>query len=116
MDLAWMFGTVSAFWGWLVPPDNQPMWNCTWDRAERAFSDGVIRLWVDKLALVSDSPQPAAGVWPAQTELAGARINLKIGNTTILTGFRKPFCEWWATAYERIRSAQGVHLPTGAKS
>ena len=109
MDLAWMFGTVSAFWSWLVPPDGAPQWNCTWGVRERSFSDGVIRLWASLAASRGRGRGPAfqGGAWPAQASASGARINLKVGNAMVLRGFRRAQCSWWATAYARIRASQG---------
>ena len=97
---------VSAFWRWLVPPDGAAHWNCTWSARERSFSNGVIGLWASLAGSRGRAP-PAGGAWPAQAEASGARINLKIGDTKVLRGFRKPFCSWWATVYTRIRKAQG---------
>ena len=108
MDLSWMFGTVSGFWPWIRPPNGASDWaaTCEWNetaRGERTFSDAVIRLWVQQASVGNRTLAPGAG-WPAQQDAADvpagrARLNLRLGNLTVLKGFRAAQCGWGKMAW-----------------
>ena len=102
MDLSWMFGTISTFWDWERPPGGAQCWNCSWPASERAFSNSVIRAWVH-VAATGRMPEDAA--WPTWEPSHRRRLNLRISNTTALAEFRQPFCDWWRSAYARLRAA-----------
>eukprot|EP01052_Picozoa_sp_SAG31_P053276 SAG31_NODE_13576_length_860_cov_0.918528_1_plen_235_part_10 len=53
MDLSWMFGTISGFWPWVVPPNHAEFWRCTWSPQERGLSDRAISMWVQQAANAS---------------------------------------------------------------
>ena len=100
MDLAWMFGTVSAFWSWLVPPDGASHWNCSWSPVERNFSNFLIRTWAQQATPMG----VAATVWPQFSRDNHERLNLDFGNITVIRNFRRRYCDWWSSAYQRVRN------------
>merc|ERR1711865_653884 len=111
MELSWMFGTVSGFWPWIVPPEGAPAWNCSWAADEKASSNAAVSLWVHRAlgsggtaASAQDSEVP---LWPQHSAANRSRLNLKVANITVLDRFREPYCKWWSTVYARIRKAQG---------
>lgn len=126
MELSWMFGTVSGFWSWIVPPNSSREWNCSWGADERAFSTSAISLWVQQALGSGDVGTSASGsgsgggggggggggngvlpLWPKHTAQNRSRLNLKVGNISVLNRFREPYCNWWSTVYTRIRKSQG---------
>lgn len=102
MDLSWMFGTISGFWPWVIPPNHAERWSCSWSQEERGFSDQAISFWVQQAASAPDTAS-----WPPHTAKSRSRLNLRFGNITSITNFRKTQCEWWSSVYQRVRESQG---------
>ena len=79
----------------------------------------VIALWVQQARAsgahgglgFAGVPGAPTSSWPPQTAATRARLNLRFGNISTLTNFRKPQCAWWATVFARIRKSQGYAPP-----
>ena len=56
MELSWIFGTISGFWPWVIPPNNAERWSCFWSQKERRFSDQAIVFWVQQAVPPAPSP------------------------------------------------------------
>jgi len=106
MELSWIFGTKSMRG---IPPqceqwphDFDCQWDCEWSEEEEEFSHDLISRW----AAFADSSSPGHG-WPEHGGgTTTTRLNFKFSNLTVLEGFRSDKCEWWDTAYARIRETQ----------
>ena len=104
MELSWMFNTVSAFWPWLVPPNGSNSWPCTWSATEREFSRSIIQRWVT----IASSQSPSD--WLPWTITNRERLNLKIGETSIVKNFSRSHCNWWRGIYAQLRQENSSRL------
>jgi hypothetical protein len=105
-ELKYIFGTHSNF----VPPAADP----ELAPQERAFSDDVIRMWTNMAGTGSPGYGWPRWATPTQNSDWGSDVGLGVtrrmdldqgtGNFTVVEAFRKRYCSWWETAFQKMRS------------
>jgi len=103
-ELPFIFGTHSNF----MPPAADP--NLT--PLQRAFSDNVIRMWTNMAKTGSPGyvwplwSKPTLPDWASDEGLGVTRrmdLNQNNGKFTVEESFRKQYCSWWETVFQRMR-------------